>query len=77
MEYIELHIECYSGEDKLAELGIESNAPTEWRPCIIPLDAIMMIYPAREGGTMIVIGAEDFLVSESYDVVKTLINNLV
>ena len=73
MKFIELHIECHSGENKLAELGLKSDAPTEWRLCIIPLDAIMMIYPAREGGTMIFIGAEDFLVSESYTEVKALI----
>jgi len=75
MKMIELHIECYAGHDKLAQLGLESDNNTEWRPCLIPLDAIMSIYPAREGGTIIIIGGEDFRFKESYEYIKQLLKS--
>lgn len=73
MERIKLHIECYADDDKLAELGIEIKRNTEWRECLVPIDAIMLIYPAKQGGTMIIIGGNDFLFKESFEYVQDLL----
>ena len=73
MKHIELHIECYKADDKLLRLGIASESDSEWRRCTVPLDAIMLIYPAKEGGTMIIIGCDDYLFRESYiDIIEQI-----
>ena len=73
MKTIELHIECYGDNDELSKLGIESDAKTEWRPCTVPVDAIMLIYPMRVKGTLITIGGEDYQFRENYAEVKELL----
>ncbi len=75
MKHIELHLECYKGEGggELAKLGLLSEENTEWRPVIVFLDAIMLIYPAEQGGTIIIIAGEDYLFQESYiDIVESI-----
>ena len=75
MKSIELTMECHSeGNAELQELGIDAGQ-TEWRPCVIPLDAIMAVYPHRESGSLVIIGGEDYHMRESYQHVADFILN--
>ena len=73
---LELHLECRSGNNsELAELGIDSD-DTEWRPCLVPFDAIMYVFPHAKEGTSIVIGGEQYRFKESYGEIKAMINEV-
>lgn len=73
MKTIELHIECYSGNNELAKLGIDTEE-TEWRKCLVIIDGGMIFYPASQGGTLgITANGDDFLFRESYNEIKSML----
>ena len=75
MRYIKLTIECYGESNALSDLGIFSpEETTEWRECVVQIDAIMLMYPMRESGTLIIIGGVDYGFQESFAEVKRMID---
>jgi len=72
---IKLHIECNKeGNEKLAELGIESKG-TEFRECDLNPEYIAFMYPNLNGGTFITIEGIEISTQESIDEIRLLIND--
>ena len=64
---MKLHIKCHTeASGQLAELGIEGEGSTEYRPLWLSADKVNYFYPNPDGETFINVGGDDLTVQEAF-----------